>query len=145
MRGISSYNFDVDRYINPIVPRSRLYLLPKPISWFLGHREKPPKQIGNVVTWFWAFIGAFCGILVIEAVFQTDMLQSDGAPIIIGSLVCSHLQSRNHSTETLPGRCGRTRIQHNRFTTVSTSKCSSRSSLLLRDWSRHHQAIQTEF
>lgn len=86
MRGISSYNFDVDRYINPIVPRSRLYLLPKPISWFLGHREKPPKQIGNVVTWFWAFIGAFCGILVIEAVFQTDMLQSDGAPIIIGSL-----------------------------------------------------------
>lgn len=86
MRGISSYNFDVDRYINPIVPRSRLYLLPKPVSWFLGHREKPPKQIGNVVTWFWAFIGAFCGILVIEAVFQTDMLQSDGAPIIIGSL-----------------------------------------------------------
>ncbi|KAH7417271.1 HPP family-domain-containing protein [Cadophora sp. MPI-SDFR-AT-0126] len=86
MRGISSYNFDVDRYINRIVPRSRLYLLPKPISWFLGHREKPPKQIGNVVTWFWAFFGAFCGILVIEAVFQTEQLKSDGAPIIIASL-----------------------------------------------------------
>ncbi|PVH88223.1 HPP family protein-like protein [Cadophora sp. DSE1049] len=86
MRGISSYNFDVDRYINRIIPRSRLYLLPKPISWFLGHREKPPKQIGNVVTWFWAFIGAFCGILVIEAVFQTEKLKSDGAPVIIASL-----------------------------------------------------------
>ncbi|KAK0119141.1 hypothetical protein ONS95_008003 [Cadophora gregata] len=86
MRGISSYNFDVDRYINRIVPRSRLHLLPKPISWFLGHREKPTKNVGNVVTWFWAFIGAFCGILVIEAVFQTEKLQSDGAPIIIASL-----------------------------------------------------------
>ncbi|KAH6709355.1 HPP family-domain-containing protein [Leptodontidium sp. MPI-SDFR-AT-0119] len=86
MKGLFSYNFDVDRYINRIIPRSRLYLLPKPISWFLGHRETPPKQIGNVVTWFWAFIGAFCGILVIEAVFQTERLKSDGAPIIIASL-----------------------------------------------------------
>ncbi|KAH7364306.1 HPP family-domain-containing protein [Rhexocercosporidium sp. MPI-PUGE-AT-0058] len=86
MKDLFSYNFDVDRYINRIVPRSQLYLLPKPISWFLGHRETPPQKIGNVVTWFWAFIGAFCGILVIEAVFQTEKLKSDGAPIIIASL-----------------------------------------------------------
>ena len=81
-------NFDVDRYINRIIPASRLYILPKPISWFLGHREKPAKQIGNIVVWFWAFIGAFVGILVIEAVFRTETLKSDGAPIIIASLVC---------------------------------------------------------
>ncbi|CZS91295.1 related to HPP family protein [Rhynchosporium agropyri] len=86
MSKLFSLNFDVDRYLNRIVPRSRLYLLPKPASWFLGHREAPRKPIGNVAVWFWSFIGAFAGILVIEAVFMSKVLQSDGAPIIIASL-----------------------------------------------------------
>ncbi|KAL2065039.1 hypothetical protein VTL71DRAFT_4179 [Oculimacula yallundae] len=86
MSRLSSYSFDVDRYLNRLVPRSRLYLLPKPVSWFLGHREEPRTPIGNVAIWFWSFIGAFAGILVIEAVFMTKMLQNDGAPIIIASL-----------------------------------------------------------
>lgn len=91
MKGLFSYNFDVDRYIIRIVPRSRLYLLPKPVSWFLGHRETPRKPIGNVVTWFWAFIGAFIGILVVEAVFMTETLKTEGAPVIVASLVCLHV------------------------------------------------------
>ncbi|KAG9236476.1 HPP family-domain-containing protein [Amylocarpus encephaloides] len=81
-----SLNFDVDRYINRITPRSRLYLLPKPLAWLLGHREKPVGQIGNVLVWFWAFLGAFVGLLVIMAVFQMEALQSKGSPIVIASL-----------------------------------------------------------
>ncbi|KAK2626542.1 hypothetical protein QTJ16_003717 [Diplocarpon rosae] len=83
---MSAFNFDIDRYINPFVPRPRLYLLPKPISWFLGHREKPTAPVGDVIVWFWAFIGALAGILAVEAVFRTDRLRSDGAPTVIASL-----------------------------------------------------------
>ncbi|KAH6675645.1 HPP family-domain-containing protein [Halenospora varia] len=80
------FNFDVDRYINPFLPRPWLHLLPKPISWLLGHRAEPRRRIGNVVVWFWSFIGAFCGILAVEAVFRTNALKDYGTPVIIASL-----------------------------------------------------------
>jgi hypothetical protein len=79
--------FDVDHYLNRLIPRNRLHLLPKPISWFLGYRSSPGPRIGNVLVWWWAFIGAFTGLLVVEAVFQTEQLQSEGTPIVIASLV----------------------------------------------------------
>lgn len=79
-------NFDIDRYINHIIPRNRLHLLPTPISWILGYRNSSPPRIGNVVVWWWAFIGAFAGILTVEAVFQTKHLQAEGTPIVIASL-----------------------------------------------------------
>jgi len=79
-------DFDIDRYINPIIPRNRLHLLPKPISWILGYRNSAPPRIGNVLVWWWAFIGAFAGILIVEAVFQTKHLQAEGTPIVIASL-----------------------------------------------------------
>ncbi|KAH8676685.1 HPP family protein-like protein [Tricladium varicosporioides] len=81
-----TFNFDVDRYINPFIPRPRVHLLPKPVSWLLGHRAKPPRPIGNVVVWFWSFIGAFCGLLAVEAVFRTAALKNYGTPVIIASL-----------------------------------------------------------
>jgi hypothetical protein len=80
-------DFDVDHYINRFVPRPRFHLLPKPISWFLGYRSKPMPRIGSVLVWFWSFIGAFAGILVIEAVFQTKGIKDLGAPTVIASLV----------------------------------------------------------
>jgi hypothetical protein len=83
-----SFDFDVDLYINRIVPRSRLHLLPKPISRFLGYRKEPAKPVGSIKIWFWSFIGAFAGILIIEAVFHTPGLHSHGTPIVIGSFVC---------------------------------------------------------
>ena len=80
-------DFDIDRYINRIIPRNRLHLLPKPISWFLGYRNSSPPRIGNVFVWWWAFIGAFAGTLVVEAVFHTEALRAEGTPIVIASLV----------------------------------------------------------
>jgi hypothetical protein len=79
---------DIDQYISRIIPRNRLYLLPKPISWFLGYRSEAPPRIGSVLVAWWAFIGAFAGLLVLEAVFMTDALKSNGAPIVIASFVC---------------------------------------------------------
>jgi hypothetical protein len=86
-------DFDVDSYINRFVPRPRLYLLPKPISWFLGYRSEPTRPIGDVLTWVWACIGAFCGLLVVEAVFHTSGIKDLGTPVVIASLVLDPLES----------------------------------------------------
>ncbi|KAG0651147.1 Transmembrane [Hyphodiscus hymeniophilus] len=79
-------NFDIDHYLNRLIPRNRLHLLPKPVSYVLGYRNSSPPRIGNVLIWWWAFIGAFAGILVVEAVFHTEQLRSEGTPIVIASL-----------------------------------------------------------
>ena len=87
-----SYHFDIDSYLNRFIPRSRLHLLPKPISHFLGYRSSnslEKGQVGSVLVWFWSFIGAICGILIVAAVFRVPLLTKDGAPVIIGSLVRS--------------------------------------------------------
>lgn len=86
------YDFDIDRYISRIVPRSRLHLLPKPISRFLGYRSTPAPPTGNILIWCWSFIGAFCGILIVEVVFETEHFQSQGVPPVVASLVCLLLQ-----------------------------------------------------
>jgi hypothetical protein len=86
MSGLA-FSFDVDHYINPFIPRSFLHLLPTPISWLLGHHSKPRPPMGSVLVWFWGFIGAFVGILVIEAVFHTEALQARGTPLVIASFV----------------------------------------------------------
>lgn len=85
----TALDLDVDRYINPFIPRSRLYLLPKPISWFLGYRSQRRPAVGGVLVWWWSFIGAFCSILAIEAVFQTRSFKVEKTPLVIASLVKS--------------------------------------------------------
>lgn len=82
-----SFLFDIDHYLNPVVPRNRVHILPEPISHFLGYRSTTEKPAGSIVVWVLSFIGALCGILVVEAVYHTSILHHDGAPIVIGSLV----------------------------------------------------------
>ncbi|KAI9710817.1 MAG: hypothetical protein M1812_007365 [Candelaria pacifica] len=79
-------NFDIDKYLNRFIPRPRLYLLPRPVSWFLGYRDKPRKEIGNVLVWGWSFLGAFCGVALIEGVVKSSsLLQSYHPPLVLGS------------------------------------------------------------
>jgi hypothetical protein len=129
-----SLNFDVDLYINRIIPPSPIHLLPKPVSWMLGYRSTPPRLIGSVLVWWWAFIGAFVGILIVEAVFNTETLQARGTPIIIASMVrcpsllpTSLLSSTSHHmckgvlTCAMSGCLSSPRIQHNRLPTGPTA------------------------
>jgi len=81
------WDFDIDRYLNRFIPKNRLNLLPKPISWFLGYRESPRPPVGNILEWFWASTGAFLGLLVVSAVLQSPGLKSRGSPSIIASFV----------------------------------------------------------
>lgn len=103
----AALSFDIDRYLNRFVPSSRLHLLPKPVARFLGYRHPPAPPIGNVVVWWWAFIGAFSGILIVEAVFHTDRLQAEGVPLVIASLVRSMWSLYKTSMLLARARCNR--------------------------------------
>ena len=81
------WHFDIDTYLNPYIPRNRLDRLPKPLTHFLGYRDKPREPIGNVLQAGWALIGAFVGILVIEAVLMIPTFKKHNIPLIIASYV----------------------------------------------------------
>ena len=87
------WNLDIDRYINPCVPRNRISRLPKPISRFLGYRASPREDVGNLLVAAWSFLGAFIGIVVIAAAFMIPAIHDHGAPLLIASFVCRSSQS----------------------------------------------------
>ncbi|KAK6614340.1 hpp family protein [Botrytis cinerea] len=83
---MSNLDFDIDYYLNRFIPSPRLYILPTPISWFLGYRSKPRSRTGSLVVWFWAFIGAFCGIAIVENIYRLPYFKERGTPLVIASL-----------------------------------------------------------
>lgn len=88
---IRGWNFDIDRFINPFVPAPRWHLVPRPIAHILGHRDRPTKPSGNILTAFWSLIGAFCGVaLVAEVSKRVPVFEAREGPHIVGSLV-SHI------------------------------------------------------
>lgn len=87
------HTFDIDNYLNRFIPRSRLYLLPKPISFWLGYRppvsetsHPPNPAVSNLLVWLFAFLGGFIGISIIENVFlRLPALDGHQVPIVIAS------------------------------------------------------------
>ena len=82
-----NWHFDVDQHLKPYIPRNLVYRLPRPISHFLGHRDRPRTEIGNILVAGWALLGAFVGVVVIEAVFMLSVIKDHGVPLIIASFV----------------------------------------------------------
>lgn len=69
---------------------SYLAQLPWWISRWLGHRELNPPAVPKSLVWFWSFIGAFCGISVLQAVFgHAHYFINRDAPSIVASFVRS--------------------------------------------------------
>ncbi|KAJ5145796.1 uncharacterized protein N7515_000360 [Penicillium bovifimosum] len=82
----STWNFDIDRYVNPFLPAPRWHLWPRPVAYMLGHRESPPKPMGNVLIALWSIVGAFCSVALVASVSQrVPSFEARGAPAIIGS------------------------------------------------------------
>ncbi|CAG9956369.1 unnamed protein product [Clonostachys rosea f. rosea IK726] len=82
------WTFDVDRYINRAIPPPPWRHIPYPVARFLGYRREgdQPQGTGNLVPIFWAWIGVFCGVSVIEAVAaHIPSFKDHAAPIIVGS------------------------------------------------------------
>ncbi|KHN98944.1 HPP family protein [Metarhizium album ARSEF 1941] len=83
-----TWNFDIDRLLNPLVPSPPWRFLPYPVARWLGYRKSKPQGTGNIMPILWAFIGAFVAILMIQAVSKrVPSFEARGAPMIVGSFV----------------------------------------------------------
>ncbi|KAH6973969.1 HPP family protein [Ilyonectria destructans] len=81
-----TWNFNIDRYIDPLVPPPPWPYLPYPVARLFGYRKTKPVDTGNLMPITWAFIGIFCAILILEAVVKrVPSFESHGVPIIVGS------------------------------------------------------------
>ncbi|CAI7576915.1 unnamed protein product [Penicillium bialowiezense] len=82
----STWNVDIDHYLNRIVPAPRWHLVPRPIAHMLGHRDRAPKPLGNVLVACWSLVGAFCGVALVASVSKrVPSFEARDAPAIIGS------------------------------------------------------------
>lgn len=72
--------------LNPL-PR-----LPTWVSWWLGYRSVPPKPQPDYVVLIWSFIGAFCGLSILQALFgRVSYFVEQGVPPIVVSYVGCNL------------------------------------------------------
>ncbi|KAJ5241418.1 uncharacterized protein N7469_003009 [Penicillium citrinum] len=86
LSNISSWNFDIDRFLNPLIPAPRWNLIPQPIAHFLGYRSTAPRPLGNILAAFWSLVGAFCGVALVASVSKrVPSFEDRNAPAIIGS------------------------------------------------------------
>ncbi|KAI2624918.1 HPP family-domain-containing protein [Hypoxylon sp. NC1633] len=80
------WNFEIDDYLNPWLPAAPWKHIPSPIARFLGHRPVPQRPLGNIAIIFWAFIGIFCSLTIIEAAGRAiPSFEERGTPIILCS------------------------------------------------------------
>jgi hypothetical protein len=91
LNDLSSWNFDIDRFLNPYLPAPPWEQLPYPISRFFGYRKIPPKEPGNIAVTFWAFISIFCGISIVEAISQRISHWLDHGSSLVFSSYVSHV------------------------------------------------------
>ena len=108
--GLKSWDVDIDRWLNRFVPYNRLSRLPRPVSRFLGYRNGPHHEIGNVLVAWWAFAGAFSGVAAIEAVLMIPEIQKHGVPTVIASFVSSLAPHPGKPTHLALGCCSYSRV-----------------------------------
>ena len=74
----------------PSLPR--LSHLPLWLSHWLGYRSRPPKIPSAYTVYLWSFIGAFCGLSVLQAIFgHAQYFIDHHVPSIIVPYVRTHL------------------------------------------------------
>ena len=107
------WHFDVDNYLKPFISPNLVHKLPRPLSHFLGYRDKPQTEVGNILVAGWAFLGAFLGVAVMSAAFMAPAIKEHGVPLVIGSFV--RLVSQNFLADdilTCTGCCSGTGVQY---------------------------------
>ncbi|KAF1957654.1 hypothetical protein CC80DRAFT_515770 [Byssothecium circinans] len=90
------WDFEIDKYLNRIIPASPLHRLPAPVSRFLGYRKEDKPDVGNVLAAFYSFLGAFCGLAVVAAVFNNvESIRAKHPPALIASFGASAILEYN--------------------------------------------------
>lgn len=86
--GPITWSFDIDKYLDPVIPAPRWHLLPYPIAHFLGYRKSDRVQrIGNIAMASWAFVGAFATVLFIELATRSLPIVEESGLLIVASFV----------------------------------------------------------
>ncbi|KAM0263566.1 hypothetical protein ACHAQJ_001185 [Trichoderma viride] len=81
-----TWNFNIDRFLNPLVPPPPWNHIPYPIAYWFGFRKTKQQEQGNLMPIFWAFIGVFGAIAMIEAVgHHVASFPGHHVPTIVGS------------------------------------------------------------
>ncbi|KAI1108314.1 HPP family-domain-containing protein [Nemania sp. NC0429] len=77
-------NFDIDQYLNPIIPSPPWQFIPYPLAYILGHRHKPPeRKCGNLLVTSRALVGIFGSLVLIQlASHQIPWVAADGLRIV---------------------------------------------------------------
>jgi hypothetical protein len=76
------------------MPPSRLSRLPPWISHWLGYRAETPKPLATWKVAAWSFITAFCGLSVLQGIFNySHYFTSRHVPGIIASYVSAKKKS----------------------------------------------------
>src|ERR1700759_4083835 len=85
---LETFHFDVDVYLNPILPPNPSGRLPRVLSHFLGHRSHAIREIGSIAISIWAIVSTFVGLFAVSLIFKFGpWIQSLDPPVLIGSLV----------------------------------------------------------
>ena len=96
------WHIDIDKYTNPRTPRNPIHRLPRHLAQFLGYRDHPRKEVGNIIVAAWALVGAFAGIAVVAASFMIPEVKKHGPPVVIASfvrLIFCHSRIRANATQ----------------------------------------------
>ncbi|KAI1822975.1 HPP family-domain-containing protein [Xylaria intraflava] len=79
-------NFDIDDYLNRIIPSPPWSSIPYPVSYLLGHRQQPYEgKLGNLLLTARALLGVFISLILIQLIsHQIPWVATDGL-VIVGS------------------------------------------------------------
>ncbi|KAI0018966.1 HPP family-domain-containing protein [Xylariomycetidae sp. FL0641] len=85
MSSLLHQNFDIDRYLNPLIPSPPWARIPQPIAHFLGHRNHDVKTCGNLVLVPWAAVGIFLSLILIQIICHQIAEIANHGPMIVAS------------------------------------------------------------
>ncbi|KAK0346861.1 hypothetical protein LTR91_009830 [Friedmanniomyces endolithicus] len=89
-------NFDLDRYLNPYIARSRVHAFPQPFRHFLGYRSKSHIEPPAVVKWPLTFISTLAGLCLVAGVFNYgSAIAALHPPVLIASFGASAILEYN--------------------------------------------------
>jgi len=119
--------------------------LPAPLTRWIGYRPSPPPKQPEYIILLWSFIGSFCGISVIQAVFSNaNYFIQRSAPSIVASYVRNFLfhipMKRGHRWLCVGCQCN-PNIRCDRITARATSRIVRRSFCWGPSRGLHHKTV----
>ncbi|KAI1075007.1 HPP family protein [Whalleya microplaca] len=85
IRSLTQWDFDIDKYLNRLIPPPPWQWIPYPVAYILGHRNGSIKEHGNILSIIWGFIGVFCSLVLIQVISHQIPYIAAHGPLIVAS------------------------------------------------------------